>query len=214
MSLQVFSYSVTDGPMAHPADILAALNLVKTRAASSDKYTINMSLGDGGRYQANCDSNVSNITWAIRDLIALRVPVVASAGNSGHRFGIGWPACVSGVIKSAGSINNGVGDTLASGSNIISENLVTGRVLMAPSYSVTTSVLGGGFGAGSQTSLAAPQVAGYYAMIKSLFPGITVADIGAAMAYQPLYPTRVPLAKELNFTHNGVTIKLRRIMVP
>jgi hypothetical protein len=103
---------------------------------------------------------------------------------------------------------------LASGSNIISENLVTGRVLMAPSYSVTTSVLGGGFGAGSQTSLAAPQVAGYYAMIKSLFPGITVADIGAAMAYQPLYPTRVPLAKELNFTHNGVTIKLRRIMVP
>jgi subtilisin family serine protease len=223
MAIQVFSFDKVNGSRSSfDEDYLGALNLVASRArgTSLDKYTVNMSFSDGKSYQGNCASKIPAIDKVVADLIALRVPVVAAAGNKGYRFGISFPACVPGVIKAAGSVNVGAGDVLSElahssePSNIISETAVTGRVLMAPSYNVNTSALNGSFKKKGGTSLAAPQIAGYYAMIKSLFPGITVADIGAAMAYQPLYPTRVPLAKELVYSHPAGTIKLRRIQMP
>lgn len=220
ISIQVMSFDkAANKSGTWDVDLLPALDLVRNRAIATDKYTVNMSLGSGDRHLGDCPSNLQ-MAKAVADLTALRVPVVASAGNKGYRFGIGWPACLPGVIKAAGSVNIGAGDVLSElahstgPSNIISETSVTGRVLMAPSYSVMTSTLNGQFRPAGGTSLAAPQVAGYYAMIKSLFPGITVADIGAAMAYQPMYPTRVPFAKELVYTHSAGNIKLRRIQLP
>ncbi|MFN0107215.1 MAG: S8 family serine peptidase [Blastocatellia bacterium] len=146
---------------------------------------VNMSLGDDSNNAAACDGNSRKT--AIDNLRSVGVATVISAGNEGHRAGIGVPACISTAV-SVGSTNKD--DTVSSFSN--NAAIVS---LLAPGGSIESSIPGG-FGFKSGTSMAAPHVTGAWAVFKSS-PGHGNDSVAAVLTqFQntgvPVTDTRTP----------------------
>ena len=175
MPLQVFScYNPGTGCVieAFDSDIIAALDWVHYAAVNAT-YRIaaaNLSLGiSGSHYTSNCDASASAYKTAIdtlRDMDA--IATVIAAGNDGFTDGVDYPACVSSAIAVSATDNL---DNLASFSN--SANFVS---LYAPGVEVYSSIPMSAYGYLSGTSMAAPQVAGAFAILQSKFDHLATID--------------------------------------
>ncbi len=124
---------------------------------------INMSLGGPGTSAA--------VTSAVNYAIAHNVVVVAAAGNDGNSSSVDFPASIDSVIA--------VGATNASNSLAYFSNTGSKLDLVAPGTGIlstippnTTSASGG-----DGTSFATPIVSGVAALIRSIAPTSTVADV-------------------------------------
>jgi subtilisin family serine protease len=131
---------------------------------------VNMSLG-GGQFAAPCDTEPGNP--ALKDVIdrlrAAGIATVIAAGNAGFRNAMGSPGCISTAI-SVGATDNQ--DNIAGLSNVT--NFLS---LVAPGIEITSSVPGGQTAVFSGTSMAAPHVAGAWAVLKQARPGAGVSEI-------------------------------------
>ncbi len=157
-------------------DQVLALNRIAALAATIPIASVNMSLGGGSFFdQASCDAaNQSNgRKAAIDNLRSLGIAVVASSGNSGFKISMGAPACISSAV-SVGSIT----DALAVSSF---SNNAPFLSLYAPGSSIDSSVPGNTFANLQGTSMAAPHVAGAWAILKQAVPGATVTAALAAL---------------------------------
>ena len=103
----------------------------------------------------------------------MNIATVAASGNDGFVDALNAPACISSAI-SVGSTSDtpGTAPTVNAYSN--SASFLS---LLAPGSSVASSVPGGGFDTKSGTSMAAPHVAGAWAIMRSLDPAASVASI-------------------------------------
>ena len=138
---------------------------------------INLSLGTNRRTDLLAEI-VAAVTCADDDdddenCLAARgrgVVVVAAAGNSGTTVRE-YPAAeeVEGSLAVAASTS---ADTLAAFSTYGSWVSVT-----APGESITSSVPGGGYGAWSGTSMAAPLAAGVVALVRAVCPNLSAEDV-------------------------------------
>ena len=138
-----------------------------------ETYTIasaNMSLG-GGEYssQGVCDSENRSIKSAIDTLRKAGIATVISAGNDDLCGAMGAPGCISSAISVGATTNL---DTVASYSNSASFLKV-----LAPGSAITSSVPGTGYETWNGTSMAAPHVAGGWALAKQRRPTASVTDI-------------------------------------
>lgn len=231
-SIQVYSKDrQTNVPGATLVDLIAGIGALA--AANLSEVTANFSTGsEGSLLKADCPSpnlggyiNTRPFTDSVAMLLSLRVPVVIATGNdgqnSGTNMGINWPACVPNVIKVAavcathptpgmvwvvGGINCPA-DTLDPTSNI-APGQFTGPILLAPGTLISSSVLGGQYAGKHGTSMAAPHVAGFYAVFKQAAPGASVADITAK-----ILGTSPGLSFGVDITVPGVGV-FRRINVP
>ncbi|HEX6331278.1 MAG TPA: S8 family serine peptidase [Actinomycetota bacterium] len=134
--------------------------------------SVNMSLG-GGAFSAPCDGTDASYTAAIDTLLGQNIATVIAAGNNGFQTAVGFPACISsGVTVGASNDSDGV----ASFSN-------RGPLLdvFAPGFDVTSAVTGDTFVALSGTSMAAPHVAGLWALLREAQPTATVAQVLGAL---------------------------------
>ncbi|GAB1422628.1 hypothetical protein MASR2M15_28650 [Anaerolineales bacterium] len=136
---------------------------------------VNMSLG-GGNYSGYCDAfNYGSAIWAhsskpaIDVLKGVGIATVIASGNSSYTDGVGSPSCISSAIT-VGSTTDA--DAISSFSNIGSQ-----IDLLAPGSSIYSSVPGGGYSNFNGTSMAAPHVAGAWAIMKQKFPGASVDAI-------------------------------------
>lgn len=180
------------------SDISAGMKVLADNVATGE-VTANLSLGTGS-FSSTCTEFDSLFNESVARLMSLRIPVVAATGNSAYRGAINWPACAPGVIKVAASWDTY--DTFWYSSNAITDTL-NGPVLVAPGANIDSANLGGGVLYGqSGTSIAAPHVAGLYAVVKAAVPGISVADVTAWVQANAV-PITVP----------GYTT-LKRIRVP
>ena len=170
---------------SYTSDQLAALEYIYTLRAQFSIAAVNMSLGSSVRTSA-CDTDSRKD--AIDLLRAANIATVVSAGNQGSSTGLSAPACVSSAI-SVGS--TGDGSYGASADRVSSySNSAAFLSLLAPGQGIQSSVPGS-YAVMSGTSMAAPHVAGAWALLKSQKPGATVSEVLQALrSSAPITDTR------------------------
>ncbi|WP_170223243.1 S8 family peptidase [Nonomuraea turkmeniaca] len=156
--------------LSYTSDQKLALEYVARVARTYNVAAVNMSLGGGGPHTAACDGNASAaaVKPEFDTLVGLGVAPVVAAGNNGFSNGVAAPACISTAIA-VGATDDA--DALASFTN--RGPLVD---LFAPGVRINSAVPGGAYSEKSGTSMAAPHVAGMFALLKQAFPQNSVAQ--------------------------------------
>jgi subtilisin family serine protease len=183
ISIQVFTGYPAGGSfcaavpcvVSYSSDQIRGLERVLALNGTFNIAAVNMSLGGSTKYsdQATCDADNSARKAAIDNLRSVGIATVISSGNSGFFDGLGEPGCISSAVSVGSTTKADVISTFSNTASFLS--------LLAPGESITSSLPGGSFGALSGTSMAAPHVAGAWAVIKSGRPEASVSQVLAAL---------------------------------
>jgi uncharacterized protein (TIGR03437 family) len=196
IAIQVFS-RVGDQVTAFNSDILKGLERVYELSDRFEIAAVNMSLG-GGRFTAPCDGDLSPFREIIDDLRGEGIATVIASGNDGYTDALSGPACVSSAVSVGSTDDGSASGGVATASDKVSEfsNSTPFLTLLAPGRWINSSVPGGRFLSFKGTSMAAPHVAGAWAVLKSKAPNFAPDRILAALT---------STGKSVTDHRNGVT---------
>ncbi|MFB4286626.1 S8 family serine peptidase [Nonomuraea sp. ATR24] len=156
--------------LSYTSDQKLALEYVARVAKERNVAAVNMSLGGGGPHRRHCDADpgAGALKPQFDQLMALGAAPVVAAGNDGWTDAVASPACVSTAVT-VGATDDA--DRMAPFSNrgVLLD-------LLAPGADVTASVPDDAYGLMSGTSMAAPHVAGSFALLKQAYPNLTAAQ--------------------------------------
>ena len=195
IAIQVFSHcgagNICSYLQGYDSDWIAGLERVLELSQEFDIAAVNMSFGREAEDPEDCDAESPAAAAALAALGEAGIAVVVAAGNEGLSRGLSFPACLSGAVsvgatreQDYGEVEEAVADFSNSGDALD---------LLAPGVEITTSVPGGGFETFNGTSLAAPHVAGAWALLKSRAPEARVAEVSNV-----LKATGLPLSDPRN----------------
>jgi subtilisin family serine protease len=178
LAVQVFSQvldaescgGIAPCALAFSSDVIAGLEHVYGLLGTHNLVAVNMSLG-GGLFTEACDDQP--FKPAIDNLRSAGVASVVASGNSASPWSISTPSCISTAIS--------VGSTNKSDQVSYYSNVAPMLSLFAPGEEITSSVPGGGFSVLSGTSMAAPHVAGTWALLRQAYPAGSVSAVLSAL---------------------------------
>jgi len=169
----------SDCLLSNNSDRLAAHDFVYGLRFTYNIAAVSMSLG-GGLYadQASCDASNAAEKASIDLLRSAGIATVISSGNDGSCSGIGSPGCISSAIAVGATDDT---DTEYGANNWHPELMD----IFAPGVAVLSSVASSdtAYASYSGTSMAAPHVAGAWAIIKQADPAASVSEIFNALAF-------------------------------
>jgi subtilisin len=180
ISIQVFSsFDTADDCQTQPtpcllsytSDQIRGLEQIYTLRSTYNIAAVNMSLG-GGLFTSPCDFDP--MKTMIDQLRAAGIATVIASGNNGSTTQISSPACISSAISVASTTDG----TLKVADQVsVFSNTNQFLSLLAPGETIYSSTPGGAYLNLSGTSMAAPHVAGAWALMKSKRPSASVTDI-------------------------------------
>jgi subtilisin family serine protease len=156
------------------SSIIAALKWVDSISSKYNIASLNMSLGTNARYPGKCDYLSPSMTTAVKNLYNKNIAVVAAAGNS-YSLGMSSPACISYAVSVAAVDNT---NSLTQFSNISKTT-----TFAAPGLRIVSAGANGIMRAASGTSMAAPHVAGVFALYRQIYPNDTLAKTITRLKY-------------------------------
>ncbi|MBW5445889.1 S8 family serine peptidase [Cohnella sp. CFH 77786] len=151
---------------SYTSDIISGLERVYQLSSQFHISSVNMSLG-GGRSYSTCDDDPTKAI--IDNLKSLGIATVIASGNEGYKDSVSAPGCVSSAVT--------VGATTKYNDVADFSNSYSYLDLLAPGVNITSANNGGGFIEESGTSMAAPHVAGAWAVLKQKYPNASVDEI-------------------------------------
>jgi subtilisin family serine protease len=191
IAIQVFHSSTTgcipfleEFPCARAfsSDIGAGLERVYDLRNDFAIAAVNLSLG-GGSFTSSCDAEEPQLTAQIENLRSVGIATVVASGNDGDPTALAFPACISSAVS--------VGSTTKADEVSWFTNASPFLSLLAPGSEITSSITGGEFESLDGTSMAAPHVAGAWAVLKQADPSATVSEI-----LTPLQQTGLPVTDD------------------
>ncbi|MFH8463513.1 proprotein convertase P-domain-containing protein [Streptomyces sp. NPDC017991] len=180
VAIQIFSKFTSEtycGPGAAPcvlsftsAQIAALEKVQQLRQSGTPVVAANLSLGSG-RYAAACEADPRKL--AMDSLFNVGVATVVASGNNGYGDAVSAPACVSSAVAVGATTDD---DQLSSFGN-------RGTLLdvLAPGTGIVSSVPGGVYASKSGTSMAAPHVAGAFAILREAFPTRSIGELASLL---------------------------------
>jgi subtilisin family serine protease len=162
--------------LAFDSDIIAGLDWVFGHRQLGIA-AVNMSLGSGLLDdEQECDDAIPAATDIIDLLRDVNIATVVASGNDSSCTGISWPACIGDAI----AVGNVTDADVESPSSNYQADLLD---LYAPGSSILSAVGPGNddYGSKTGTSMAAPHVAGAWAIIRHAHPNTSVSFVKAAL---------------------------------
>jgi len=194
------------------SDQISGLERVYALRNTYSIASVNMSIG-GGTHTSTCDSN--SLKAIIDNLRAAGIATVISSGNDGYGNATGAPGCISTAIT--------VGATTKSDNEASYSNSASWVDLMAPGSAINSSVPISGYSGNTWngTSMAAPVIAGAWAVMKSKYGTATVSSIESKLestgksvwSYNAGYKPRVDLDNALAALSAGPRMGLNWVRV-
>ncbi|MGW4791964.1 S8 family peptidase [Nonomuraea sp. NPDC004297] len=182
--------------LSYTSDQKLALEYVARVARTLNIAAVNLSLGSGRGYTEACDTDPSaaGVKPEFDALAGLGVASVVAAGNAGLPNAVSAPACISTAVTVGATDDR---DAIAPFSN-------RGSLLdlFAPGVAIMSSVPDDAYGEKSGTSMAAPHVAGAFALLRQEYPNFTVVQ-----SLQRLQTTGTPI----RFNASGTAVAISRI---
>ncbi|MEM6474718.1 MAG: S8 family serine peptidase [Pseudomonadota bacterium] len=159
ISVQAFS-ELQGQPVSLSSDLLAALYRIRDLRLSGVRIvSVNMSLG-GGQHASSCGGSIETVFQQLR---AINTAPVVSSGNDSYQGQVGWPACAPSAFVVGSSTKQ---DTMSPFSNLspLVDVVAPGSDIVSATSSGTTS-----YATASGTSMAAPHVAGSFALLRQIY---------------------------------------------
>ena len=163
---------------ASSADIITAIDNIISYQGTYNIAAINMSLSTNAKYTSKCTNDWS--AKPIADAKKAGISVVAAAGNSAFKDGLGSPACAPDAISVGAVYDSNMGglnwtscvDNSTSSNKVVCfSNSASYLTILAPGVNISAAGI-----IQSGTSQASPHVAGAIAVLRSAFPSETITQ--------------------------------------
>lgn len=195
-SLRVFP---ADSRSTSTSNVVQALEDILLNSSKYNIVAANLSLG-GGKFSKPSECGSGAYFDIITRLKAKGIAVIVASGNNSYKGYISSPACTPGAIR--------IGSTTKSDGVSSFSNIANWLSFLAPGSNILSFHNKSGTASASGTSMAAPNFAGAYVVLKAAYPAKTEEEIVAALKYSAKY---IPSAVQTDFPRFNIYWAVRAL---